>query len=277
MRTDCIADQIEFEGFDGRKVVAAFDGGAITSDAGALLLRHTASAIRLFDRVAACFADRRDPACTVHSVRTLVAQRIAAIALGYEDVEDHDRLRHDPVLALLSQSLTPKRSTCAPLAGKSTLEHAPAGEPTRYHRIAHDKDAIERLLVDLFLEAHGQPPKQLVFDLDATDDPLHGRQEGRFFHGYYGCYCYLPLYIFCGRHLLAAKLRRSNIDASKGAVEEVDRIVAQIRSSWPNVRIILRADSGFAREDLMSLAGLLTCVASQFGSKASWPLMVRDQ
>ena len=228
MLTDCIADQIEFEGFDGRKVVAAFDGGAITSDAGALLLRHTDRAIGLFDRVADCFADQRDPACTVHSVRTLVAQRIAAIALGYEDVEDHDRLRHDPVLALLSDRLTPKRSTCAPLAGKSTLnrlEHAPAGEPTRYHRISHDRNAIEALFVALFLEAHAKPPKRIVLDLDATDDPLHGRQEGRFFHGYYGCYCYLPLYIFCGRHLLAAKLRRSNIDASKGAVEEVDRIV----------------------------------------------------
>lgn len=203
MPTECSADQLVFEGFDGRKVVAGFDGGAITTDAGALLLRHADKAIRLFDRVASCFDDRRDPGGTVHSVQTLVGQRVAAIALGYEDIEDHDRLRHDPVLALLSDRLTPKRSTCAPLAGKSTLnrlEHAPAGGPTRYHRIAHDKDAIERLLVDLFLEAHGKPPKQLVLDLDATDDPLHGSQEGRFFHGYYGCYCYLPLYIFCGRH-----------------------------------------------------------------------------
>ena len=173
MRTDCIADQIDFEGFDGRKVVAAFDGGAITSDVGTLLLRHTDKAIKLFDRVTACFSDQRDPACTVHSVRTLVAQRIAAIALGYEDVEDHDRLRYDPVLALLSDRLTLKRSNCAPLAGKSTLnrlEHAPAGAPTRYHRIGHDRDVIEELFVDLFLEAHVKPPKQIVLDLDATDD-----------------------------------------------------------------------------------------------------------
>ena len=254
MPTHCISEQLEFEGFDGRKIVAAFDGGAITCDAGALLLRETDKAIGLFDRMADCFVDRRDPDCTVHSVRTLVAQRVTAIALGYEDVEDHDTLRHDPVLTLLSQSLTPKRSDCAPLAGKSTLnrlEHAPLGAPTRYHKIGHDRSAIERLFVDLFLEAHDEPPGEIVLDLDATDDPLHGHQEGRFFHGYYRCHCYLPLYIFCGRHLLAARLRRSNIDASKGAEQEVDRIVAQIRKTWPHVRITLRADSGFARDTLM--------------------------
>ncbi len=254
MQTHCISEQLEFEGFDGRKVVAAFDGGAITSDAGAVLLRHTEKAIGLFDRLAGCFVDRRDPDCTVHSVRTLIAQRVTAIALGYEDVDDHDTLRHDPVLTLLSESLTPQRSDCAPLAGKSTLnrlEHAPVGEPTRYHRISHDRSAIERLFVDLFLEAHDNPPRKIVLDLDATDDPLHGHQEGRFFHGYYRCYCYLPLYIFCGRHLLAAKLRRSNIDASKGTEQEVERIITQIRKCWPNVRIILRADSGFARNTLM--------------------------
>ena len=254
MPAHCICDQLQFEGFDGRNVVAAFDGGAITSDAGSLLLRQTDKAIKLFDRIAACFVDQRNPDCTVHDVRTLVAQRVTAIALGYEDVDDHDTLRHDPILALLSQSLKPKRSDCAPLAGKSTLnrlEHAPVGEPTRYHRIAHDRNAIERLFVDLFLEAHDKPPRQIVVDLDATDDPLHGHQEGRFFHGYYKCYCYLPLYIFCGRHLLAARLRRSDIDASAGAQEEVERIITRIRKTWPKVRIILRADSGFARNTLM--------------------------
>ncbi|MBY3404508.1 IS1380 family transposase [Rhizobium laguerreae] len=254
MQTQCILDPLEFEGFDGHKVVADFDGGAITSDAGALLLRHVDRAIGLFDRVAACFIDGRDPACTVHSVRTLVGQRIAAIALGYEDVDDHDTLRHDPVLGLLSQSLTPKRQDCAVLAGKSTLnrlEHGRLGAPTRYHKIGYDRQALEALFVDLFLEAHNRPPEEIVLDLDATDDPLHGHQEGTFFHGYYGCYCYLPLYIFCGRHLLSAKLRRSNIDASAGSVAELDRIVGQIRQSWPNVRIVLRADSGFARNELM--------------------------
>ncbi len=208
MPTQCSSGNLEFEGFDGRKVVAAFDGGAITSDAGAILLRHTDRAIGLFDRLAACFDDRRDPASTVHGITTLVAQRIAGIALGYEDIDDHDTLRHDPVLGLLSDRLAPKRADCAALAGKSTLnrlEHAPDGAPTRYHKIGHDGAAIEHLFVDLFLEAHGKkPPSEIVLDLDATDDPLHGHQEGRFFHGYYDCYCYLPLYIFCGRHLLAA-------------------------------------------------------------------------
>ncbi|MBY5641158.1 IS1380 family transposase [Rhizobium leguminosarum] len=254
MQTDCISAQLEFKGFDGHKVIAGFDGGAITSDAGALLLRHVDGAIGLFDRVAACFIDGRDPKCTVHSMRTLVGQRIAAIALGYEDVDDHDTLRHDPVLALLSERLTPKRQDCAVLAGKSTLnrlEHGRPGAPTRYHKIAYDAGALEALFVELFVDAHDRPPEEIVLDLDATDDPLHGHQEGRFFHGYYDCYCYLPLYIFCGRHLLSAKLRRSNIDASAGAVEEVGRIVKQIRARWPNVRIILRADSGFARDELM--------------------------
>jgi hypothetical protein len=128
----------------------------------------------------------------------------------------------------------------------------PAGKPTRYHKIGHDVAAIERLLVEMFLDAHGKAPREIVLDLDATDDPLHGDQEGRFFHGYYGCYCYLPLYVFCGRHLLAAKLRRSNIDASAGALDEVARIVGLIRGRWPRVRIVLRADSGFAREVLMA-------------------------
>ena len=184
----------------------------------------------------------------------MVAQRVFGIALGYEDLVDHDQLRHDPVLATLAGKLEARRTDCAPLAGKSTLnrlEHAPS-EPSRYHKIGHDGAAIERLFVDLFLEAHQTPPGQIVLDLDATDDPLHGHQEGRFFHGYYDCYCYLPLYVFCGRHLLAAKLRRSNIDASAGAVAEVERIVAQIRARWPQVKIVLRADSGFAREELMA-------------------------
>jgi hypothetical protein len=184
----------------------------------------------------------------------MVAQRVFGIALGYEDLVDHDQLRHDPVLATLAGKLTAKRRDCAPLAGKSTLnrlEHAPL-TPSRYHKIGHEAAAIEGLLVALFLEAYKTPPPQIILDLDATDDPLHGHQEGRFFHGYYDGYCYLPLYVFCGRHLLAAKLRRSNIDASAGAVAEVERIVAQIRGRWPRVKIVLRADSGFAREVLMT-------------------------
>jgi hypothetical protein len=236
-------------------VVASFDGGAITSDGGALLLGATDRTIDLVGRFAACFSDGRDRERIAHAVATLVAQRVFGIALGYEDLIDHDQIRHDPVLAVLAGKLAARRSGWAPLAGKSTLnrlEHAPSGGPGRYHKIGHDATAVERLFVDLFLEAHARAPKQIILDLDATDDPVHGRQEGRFFHGYYDAYCYLPLYVFCGRHLLAAKLRRSNIDASAGAAEEVARIVVQIRSRWPRVRILLRADSGFAREGLMT-------------------------
>ena len=261
MPTECSADRMAFAPAAGRAVVAGFDGGAISSDAGALLLGATDRAIGLVRRFAGCFVDHRSPDQVEHGVATLVGQRVFALALGYEDLVDHDTLRHDPVLAAVTGKLTARRSDCAPLAGKSTLsrlEHAPADGPTRYHKIGHDAGLIERLFVDLFLDAHAAPPDEIVLDLDATDDPLHGSQEGRFFHGYYGCYCYLPLYVFCGDHLLAAKLRRSNIDASAGAVEEVARLVDQIRERWPKVRLVLRADSGFAREPLM-----LWCEASQ--------------
>jgi hypothetical protein len=254
MLTECNPIGFEFAPVEGRRVVAAFDGGAISSDAGALLLGETERAIRLTERFAACFTDARVSSLVEHSVGTLVMQRVVGIALGYEDLNDHDELRHDPVLAVLAGKLEARRSECAPLAGKSTLNRLELSraEPTRYHKVSHDAAAIETLFVDLFLEAHARAPEQIILDLDATDDPLHGRQEGRFFHGYYDCYCYLPLYIFCGRHLLAAKLRRSNIDGAAGAVEEVARIVAQIRRRWPRVRILLRGDSGFARETLMA-------------------------
>ena len=254
MPTECSADLFGFARVEGRAVVAAFDGGKITSDAGALLLGATDRAIRLVDRFAGCFADRRTPELVEHEVPTLVGQRVFGIALGYEDLVDHDELRHDPVMAALAGKLAARRSDCAPLAGKSTLNRLELSrpEPTRYHKISYDGAAIERLFVDLFLEAHRQTPPQIILDLDATDDPLHGHQEGRFFHGYYDCYCYLPLYVFCGRHLLAAKLRPANIDGSAGAIAEVARLVAQIRERWPTVGILLRADSGFAREALMA-------------------------
>jgi len=254
MPTECILDLFGFAPVEGRRVEASFDGGAITSDAGGLLLGSADRAIGLTERFAQCFEDHRNADLIEHEVRTLVGQRVYGLALGYEDLNDHDHLRHDPLLAVLLGKLSAKRSDCAPIAGKSTLNRLELSrpEPTKYHKISHDAAAIENLFVDLFVEGHERAPRQIVLDLDATDDPLHGRQEGRFFHGYYDNYCYLPLYVTCGRHLLAAKLRRSNIDGSAGAEEELARIVGRIRASWPRVRILVRADSGFARERLMA-------------------------
>jgi Transposase DDE domain group 1 len=254
MPTECNRDLFGFAPVEGREVVAAFDGGAITSDAGALLLGATDRAIGMMKRFAACFHDERRANLIEHEVVTLVGQRVFAIALDYEDLNDHDQLRHDPMMAVLAGKLEAHREDCAPVAGKSTLNRLERSklEPTRYHKISHNPIAIKRLLVDLFLEAHKRAPNEIILDLDATDDPVHGNQEGRFFHGYYDCYCYLPLYIFCGRHLLAGKLRRASVDAAAGSIEEVARIVGQIRNRWPNVRILLRADSGFARDELMA-------------------------
>lgn len=256
MPTQCTVVSPCAKRIDGRQVAVDFDGGQISSDAGALLLREVDRTLRLTERVAACFEDGRDPELIEHTVHTLVMQRIVGIALGYEDLNDHDQLRRDPVLATLAGKLSARRKGCEPLAGKSTLnrlEHAPdTKDGSRYHKIAHDPAAFESLFVACFIEAHEQAPDEIILDLDATDDPLHGQQEGRFFHGYYGGYCYLPLYIFCGRHLLAAKLRRANTDASAGSIDELERIVTQIRRHWPEVRIVLRADSGFARDALMS-------------------------
>jgi hypothetical protein len=239
-------------------VVAAFDGGTVSSDAGALLLKRADEAIGLIDRLASCFIDERKPEWIEHTVRTLIGQRVFGIALGYEDLNDHEQLRHDPVWGtLLGKLEARRRSECAALAGKSTLNrlelHPREGEgASRYHKIRPLPAAIERVFVDVFIESYLEAPLEVVLDLDATDDPLHGHQEGRFFHGYYDGYCYLPLYIFCGEHLLAAKLRPSNLDAAAGALEEVQRIVAQLRERWPQTRIILRADSGFCRDALMS-------------------------
>src|SRR5437660_9049346 len=254
MQTECSADLFGFAPVEGRAVVAAFDGGRMTSEAGAMLLGATDRQIRMIERFAGCFTDHRTADLVVHEVAGLVGQRVFGIALGYEDLIDHDQLRHDPVMAVLGGKLAARRADCAPLAGKSTLNRLELSrpEPTRYHKISYDAAAIEGLFVALFLDAHSAPPPQITLDLDATDDPLHGHQEERFFHGYYDNYCYLPLYVFCGRHLLAAKLRPANIDGSTGSVEEVARIVARIRQRWPKVRILRRADSGFARETLMA-------------------------
>lgn len=255
MLTDCNTSPLGFEGLGSRKVTASFDGGAITSNAGALLLRQTDRVIGLSRQAAACFRDARSQEDIEHTLETLVAQRVHGIALGYEDLNDHDTLRRDPVLGLISGKLEARRSNCAVLAGKSTLnrlEHAPKADGDRYRKISVDGEAMKELFVSLFIQAKKTAPRRLILDLDATDDPVHGNQEDRFFHGYYKCYCYLPLYIFCGRELLLAKLRPANIDASAGSKEEIAWIVARLRQKWPDLEIWLRADSGFCREDLMA-------------------------
>ena len=254
MSTECKPVGFEFHPLNQRQIRAQFDGGAITSDGGGLLLREVEKRTGILRQFAACFADYRDPQRIEHTVQELVGQRVYALALGYEDLNDHDQLRKDPLLAVLVEKSDPSRDV---LAGKSTLNRleltkAKVSAEERYKKIVLDHEAVDRLLVDLFLQAHRQAPEQIILDLDATDDPLYGKQEGRFFHGYYGHYCYLPLYIFCGEFLLGARLRSSNIDAAAGSVAELQRIVQQIRSAWPQVRIMVRGDSGFCREELMA-------------------------
>jgi hypothetical protein len=245
-------------------VVAAFDGGLQTTDAGLLLLREVAERTGLLRRFAACFSDHRRPDRIEHSVEALVAQRVLAQIQGYEDLNDHDTLRDDPLLALASgqpdltgAARVRERDRGHALAGRSTLNRleltpADATAASRYHKIVYDGASIRHVFIDHFLDAHTSPPRRIVLDLDATDDPLHGQQEGRFFHGYYGHYCYLPLYIFCGEFLLWAELRRSDIDASAGSVEALEAIVGRIRRRWPGVEIWIRADSGFAREAILA-------------------------
>lgn len=255
MQTQCNPAQYEFSGVGRRSVIAGFDGGRVSSDAGALLLKKADQAVDLLGRLGGCFRDDRVQDAVEFPVRTLVAQRVMGIALGYEDLNDHEQLRHDPLLGAVIGKLESGRAQCAPLAGKSTLNRLELFETqgsSRYHKIRPQAEQIEGLFVDLFLESHRTAPERIVLDLDATDDPLHGQQEGRFFHGYYDSYCYLPLYIFCGRQLLCAKLRTADQDGAAGALEEVERIVSQIRARWPQTQIVLRADSGFARNALMS-------------------------
>ena len=251
--TECNQSQFEFEAHFSRRVVAEFSGERLTTEGGALLLRAADRKMGLLRRVVRCFRDARDPQRIEHELSEMLAQRIYGLALGYEDLNDHEQLRNDPLLGVLAG----KKDLGEPLAGKSTLnrlELTPVGSPCaeRYNKISYSPEALDELLVDLFLEAHPCAPREIVLDLDATDTPLHGRQEARFFHGYYGHYCYLPLYVFCGDHLLCARLRPSNIDASAGSLEGVQRIVQQIRAQWPKTRILLRADSGFCREELLA-------------------------
>jgi len=249
LMTECIQESFSFTAHFSRRVQAEFTAGRVSSDGGALLLREADRRINLLGRLASCFLDGRAPLLVKHRLSEMLSQRIYGLALGYEDLCDHEQLRSDPLLGVLSG----KRELDEPLAGKSTLNRLELiGRSKRYHKISYSTDSMDRLLTDLYLESHAAPPEQIVLDLDATDIPLYGHQPERFFHGYYDSYCYLPLYIFAGDQLLCARLRPANQDAAKGSVEEVSRIVAQLRQRWAAVKIVLRADSGFCREELMS-------------------------
>lgn len=232
--TDCNTIQLEFSSCRGRKVQADFSGGEVSSDGGLLLLREVDRKLQLTKRAAALIPDDRQAGKVRHKMEQMVAQRIMALAQGYEDLNDHDELRHDPLLQTAA-------GTTGELASSPTL-----------CRMENQADrqcamAMNELLVDLFIESYDTPPKELILDFDATDDPVHGRQKGRFFHGYYDRYCFLPLYVFCGSHPLLAWLRPSNIDGARGAWMALRWLVKRLRKAWPKVRLIWRADSGFCR------------------------------
>jgi hypothetical protein len=256
----------------GRELVWRFDGGDITSDGGALLLKKLEERTGIVQRFAACFTDYRSSTQIEHPLLDLIKQRVFGLALGYEDLNDHDELRRDPMLAVALSKDDVKgeqrrraQDRGKALAGKSTLNRLeltapdydgatrqPDSNKPETKKIVVDPQSIDALLVDLFLDAHPQAPDRITLDLDATDDILYGQQEGRFYHGYYHDYCYLPLYVFCGEYLLCSRLRTSNIDASADSVEELEPIVARIRQRWPAVKIQLRGDAGFCREKLMA-------------------------
>jgi hypothetical protein len=252
MKTDCSERTFEFEGPSRRKISASFNGGTISSDGGAILLSEVERRTRILDRFSRCFVDHRDSARVEHSMHELVSQRVLGLCLGYEDLVDHETLRNDPLLCLIAGKDDPH----APLAGKSTLSRielstVEVAASDRYKKTGLDTALADRLLVDVFVESFASAPESIVIDLDSTDFPIHGHQEGRFFHGYYDHHCYLPLYIFSGEHLLCARMRESNIDGSAGSIEELARIVPQIRARWSSVKITIRADSGFCREAIM--------------------------
>jgi Transposase DDE domain group 1 len=249
--TECNQERFEFASTSGtRQIVAEFSGGTITSDGGSLLLKETDARLNLLSRFSQCFSDRRSPLLIEHTLEAMLRQRVYSLALGYEDLNDHDVLRRDPLLAVLAGKAEPGTDL---LAGKSTLNRLElgTGTPSRYKKITFWRDSVDELLVDIFLEAHAVAPAQIVLDIDTTDMALHGNQEDKFYHGYYKHYCYLPLYIFCGDHVLCARLRPSSIGPAVGSRKEVERIVKQIRQRWPSVEIILRGDSGFCADDLL--------------------------
>jgi len=263
MKTECTKKRYHFQALGRREIVADFSGGTITSDGGGLLLREVEKRTKILGRFAKCFIDHRDQERIEHTVQELISQRVYGLALGYEDLNDHDDLSRDKLLAVIVGKKDPtgtcrelKRDKGKSLAGKSTLnrlELTPedADSRSRYKKIVMNQDAIDNFFVDAFIASYSESPVQIILDADATDDLLHGNQEGRFFHGYYMSYCYLPLYIFCGDELLCARLRPSNIDAAAGTVEELERIVTRVRAAWPDVEIVIRGDSGFCRENIM--------------------------
>ena len=265
MKTECTTEQMEFHQLGRRAVIGRFDGGKISSDAGAVLLREVEKGTHILERLAGCFRDYRNEDRIEHPVGSLIRQRVYGIALGYEDLNDHDSLRHDVVMGLLSEKHDPsgrdrlrEQDQGKAIAGKSTLnrlELTPedANEKSRYKKVVAESGKIDELMVAVFIESYQSAPSEVVLDVDATDDPLYGNQEGRYFHGYYSEYCYLPLYIFSGEHLLCARLRQANEDPASGVREELVRIVKKLREAWPGVRIILRGDSGFCRDEIMSL------------------------
>ena len=258
-KTDRIPKQFKFERENSRPVIVNFKGGTVTSDAGLSLIAELDRKRKITSRFAECFKDYRDVNRIDHSIYSLIAQRVYGLVMGYEDLNDHEELRHDLMFALAIGKATGSEKEPVVLAGKSTLnriEHCPetveSQAESRYHRIGHDAEAIERLLVEIFLESYASPRRYIVLDLDVTDDLVHGNQEQAFFNTYYGGYCYAPLYIFCGKHLLAAKLRPSNVDPAQGALEELQRVIQQIRSRWRDVHILVRGDSAYSREEIMS-------------------------
>jgi len=263
MATDCTSSALCFQGPGRREIRADFDGGDITSDAGVLLLQEVESRTQILAQFAHCFEDHRDPERVEHTVEDMLKQRVLGIALGYEDLNDHDELRADPLLAAVVGKKDPKgvhrvreKDRGAALAASSTLNRVELSRPEdaqshRYKRVVLHEDLVDQVFIDLFVQSFTAPPEEIVLDFDATDDPLHGRQEGRFFHGYYGHYCYMPLYVFSGDHLLTARLRPANIDAAHGTVDELRRLVPALREQWPEVRILVRGDSGFCRDEIM--------------------------
>lgn len=270
--TRSIPKQFKFEQPKSPPIVVNFTGGQVTSDAGLGLIAELDRKLQITSRLALCFQDYRQRNRMLHPIEGLIAQRIYGLVMGYEDLNDHEELRHDPMFALALQKRIGLENELTVLAGKSTLnrlEHCPEdveqGADSRYHKIGHCPSEIESLFVDIFLESYAKEPRQIILDLDVTDDLVHGTQEQVFFNTYYAGYCYAPLYIFCGKHLLAAKLRPSNVDPAAGALEELQRVIKQIREQWSNVHILVRGDSAYSRDNIMDWCESQTGVDYVFG------------